>query len=318
MTDFIPGQGNDEQKENEPEKKNNLPGWVQVVNPIGAAFIGLIGAFILYQFVGGTLTLLIFGLNLDEAPVDGLRLMTSAGQILFILLPALIFAKWVYEDVGSIIRFRTADLKGILLFVFGIIILTPLLQSYIAIQNYFFFKLAANYEFVNSIKLAFDSLNNLVEKTYGNLLNADSALEAFFVVIVIAVVPAVCEEVMFRGYVQKSFELKLKPLWAVMITSVFFGLYHFNPYGMIPLILLGAYFGFAAYLSNSIMIPVILHFLNNFTAVMLYYMLGSEELIKSASEQEIDLSSTVMFFFMMLIMFSFLMVYIYRYYKKNE
>lgn len=317
MTDFIPDQGNDEQKDSD-SGKNNLPEWIPVINPVGAAFIGLIGAFILYQFVGGTLTLLIFGLNIDEAPVDGVRLMTSAGQILFILLPALVFAKWFYEDVGTIIRFKSADLKGILLFVLGIIILTPLLQSYIAIQNYFFFKLAANYEFVNSIKSAFDSLNELVEKTYGNLLNANSAIEAVFVIIVIAVVPAVCEEVMFRGYVQKSFEFKLKPLWAIVITSVFFGLYHFNPYGMIPLILLGAYFGFAAYLSNSIMIPVILHFLNNFTAVMLYFTLGSEELIKSAAEQEIDLSSTVLFFFVLLAMFSFLMVYVVKYYKKND
>ena len=66
------------------------------ISPIAAAFIGLIGGFFLYQIVGGLLTLLIFGLDIENAPVNGIRLMTMAGQILFILLPALIFTKLFY------------------------------------------------------------------------------------------------------------------------------------------------------------------------------------------------------------------------------
>lgn len=303
----------DQQEYQSPESKIN-----PLISPIAAAFIGLLGGFFLYQIVGGTLTLLIFGLNIDSAPVDGVRLMTSAGQVLFILLPALVLAKMFYEDVGTIIRFRLPDLKGVFLFVTGTLILTPLLQSYIAIQNYFFYRLADNYEFINSIKIALDALNEMVEKTYSHLLSVNSFLEGLFVIGVIAVVPAVCEEVMFRGFVQKSFELKIKPVWAILITSVFFGLYHFNPYGIVPLIGLGIYFGFAAYMSNSILVPVILHFLNNFIAVILYFMFGNEELIKSTSDKEIDLQSAVIFFILFSLMFSFLIVLIKKHYQKNK
>ncbi len=81
------------------------------ISPVAAAFIGLAGAFFLYQIVGALLTVLIFGLNLESIPVNSLRLMTMAGQILFILLPALLFAKWIYSDVGKIIRIRIPDLK---------------------------------------------------------------------------------------------------------------------------------------------------------------------------------------------------------------
>ncbi|HQI41796.1 MAG TPA: hypothetical protein PK665_11930, partial [Ignavibacteriaceae bacterium] len=58
------------------------------ISPVAAAFIGLAGGFFLYQIIGGFLTILIFGMNLDSVPVNDMRLMTMAGQILFLLLPA--------------------------------------------------------------------------------------------------------------------------------------------------------------------------------------------------------------------------------------
>ncbi|MFC2140079.1 type II CAAX prenyl endopeptidase Rce1 family protein, partial [Bacteroidota bacterium] len=97
-----------------------------------------------------------------------------------------------------------------------------------------------------------------------------------------AVVPSICEEVFFRGYVQKSFELKYKPFWAALITALFFGLYHFNPFGMIPLILLGLFIGYSAYMSNSIIVPMLIHFLNNFIAAIAYFIYGDEELLDSS------------------------------------
>lgn len=92
-------------------------------------------------------------MNIESAPIDGLRLMTMAGQILFILLPALLFSKWIYSDVGKIIRIRKPDWTEIGLFVIGIVIITPLLQSFIYIQNYYFEIWAKNSSFINSIKV---------------------------------------------------------------------------------------------------------------------------------------------------------------------
>ena len=160
------------------------------VSPVAAAFIGLAGAFFLYQIVGSLITVLILGMDLEKVPVDSLRLMTMAGQILFILLPALLFAKWIYSDVGKIIRIRKPDLKELGLFTIGIVILTPLLQAYLYIQNYYLEIFAKNSSFINSVKSFFDSLNEMVEKTYSNLLSASNIFELSLVVMVVAVVPA--------------------------------------------------------------------------------------------------------------------------------
>ncbi len=287
-----------------------------LISPIAAAFLGLIGGFFLYQFVGGMLTLVIFGFDLESAPVNSLRLMTVAGQVLFILLPALLFAKWIYGDVSDIISLKLPQYIELTLFSIGIIILIPLLQSYLYIQNYFIEYLAANSEMVNSIKNLFDSLNELVDKTYGNLLKANSIPEMFLVIIVIAIVPAICEEVMFRGYIQRSFEFKIKPIWAILITAIFFGIYHFNPYGLFPLIVLGFYFGFAAYISKSLIVPIFLHFLNNFGAVILYFIIGDDELISTDVTDSAGLEANIFLFFLLALLFTIVIFMIKKYYFK--
>jgi membrane protease YdiL (CAAX protease family) len=313
---------------NNPEDENNItdkdsnstiaPGRQinPLISPIAAAIIGLVGGFFLYQIVGGVITLLIFGTDMKSAPVNALRLMTTGGQILFILLPALVFAKWFYEDVSAIIRIKVHRWEEVGLFILGIIILTPLLQNYLYIQNFVFEYFAKISPFVNNVKSLFDSLDKLVENAYGDLLSANSILEGLFVVIVVSVVPALCEETMFRGFIQKSFEFKLKPFWAALITAVFFGIYHFNPYGLIPLIGLGLYFGFAAYTSNSIFIPMILHFLNNFVAVILYFVFGNDELINTTVESSADLKSNIIVFTLLLLAFISIIIFIKKYYSK--
>ncbi len=320
MSDEL-NQNNIQPEQRESEIPDNSDDYVKSnISPIAAAFIGLVGGFFLYQFVGGLLSLIVFGFDLDKAPINGLRLMTMAGQILFILLPALVFSKLIYEDVGKIIRLRIPDWTEIILFIVGIGILTPLLQSYLYIQNYYIELWAKHSESINSLKTFFDSLNELVDKTYGNLLKASGVPELLFVVIIVAVVPAISEEVLFRGFIQRSFELKIKPFIAALVTAVFFSLYHFNPYGLIPLAILGFYFGFAAYTSKTLLIPVLLHFLNNFTAVMLYYIIGSEELIKSdvSAKSGDDLGFYTFVTISLSLVFVVLMYLIKKYYSQKQ
>jgi membrane protease YdiL (CAAX protease family) len=159
-------------------------------------------------------------------------------------------------------------------------------------------------------------MNELVEKTYSNLLKANSIPEVFLVIVVIAAVPAFCEEVMFRGYIQRSFEFKMKPFWAAIITAIFFGLYHFNPYGLLPLTALGLYFGFAAYKSKSLVVPMFLHFLNNFAAIMLYFIIGSDELINSEVTDSSGLNANILMFILLGLLFTIVILIIKKYYSK--
>ena len=286
------------------------------MSPVAAGFLGLIIVFFLYQFVGGILTLLVFGMDLENADMDLVRLMTMGGQILFILLPALLFSKFIYEDVGYIIRFNFPSWKEILVFTLGLLLITPLLQSFMYIQNYLFDMLAANSSILSSLKEMLDALDEMVNESYAGLLESSSIFESLFVIIVVAVTPAICEETFFRGFVQKSFEFKLKPFLAVSITALFFAFYHFNPYGFISLLALGAFFGFAAYKSDSIFVPLTIHFLNNFIAILAFLIYGKEDFMEEGITTTAEFMDSLLIFIFFLALFS---VYIYltiKYYHK--
>lgn len=308
----------DEHSENNPEEQIEPPRPDYYFNPVTAAFLGLAGIFILYQFGGAVLTLLIFGIDFEKADVNSVRLLTVGGQVLFILLPSLLLAKFVYPDITSALRVKLPSRKEIIVFVGGLVLITPLLQSFLYIQNFIFIKLAENSTLINSFRNFIDEIDKMVQSTYGSLLEANSFFEASFIIFVVAVVPALCEETFFRGFVQKSLEYKFKPAWSILLTALFFGIYHFNPYGLIALVALGVYFGFAAYMSNSIVIPMILHFINNFFAVTAFLILGDEELINSSVTPTVDISYHIISFVILLIIFSIFLLYVKRNYRSFQ
>jgi len=305
---------NEEIENKEEEKPTNQ--LKSTMPPATAAFFALAMVFLLYQFGGAILTLLVFGFDIENADINLLRLLTMGGQILLILLPSLLFARFVYEDISTVLRVKLPTKKEIGIFTLGFIIISPLLQNYLYLQNYLIDLTAQNVSIVKYIKDALDQLDKLLQSTYGELLSASNIFEATLVILVVALTPALCEEVFFRGFVQKSFEQKYKPYLAIIITAAFFGLYHFNPYGLVALIALGAYFGYAAYKSQSIFIPIILHFLNNFLAISIYLIWGSEELISSnVTASGSVLPQTISFVFL-LAGFLFFLFYVNKNYNK--
>ena len=63
-------------------------------------------------------------------------------------------------------------------------------------------------------------------------------------------------------------------LRAAVLAGVVFGLYHLNPLNVVPLIVLGVYFGFLAYRTESLSLALAAHFFNNFLACAAAYYHG--------------------------------------------
>lgn len=300
--------------QNEPEESKKL---FSTIPPATAAFIALVGIFITYQVGGSILTLLIIGLDFQKADVNQMRLLTMGGQILLLLLPTLLLAKYVYPlNITQMLRANVPKSKEVGIFILGLVILTPMLQSFMFLQNHFLETIADFSPVLKKIMGTLDELDKLVEQTYGGLLKAENVFEASFVIFVVAVVPSICEEVLFRGFVQKSFEQKFKPYFSIFITSLFFGLYHFNPYGLAALISLGFYFGYAAYKSDSVVIPMILHFINNFLAVMVFLVLGSDDLIGAKVKLEGSILPQLLLFVFSALLFALFIFYVNKIFYK--
>ena len=91
--------------------------------------------------------------------------------------------------------------------------------------------------------------------------------------VVIALIPAVGEELTFRGVLQQSLTRRMKnPHVAIVISAAIFSFIHFQFYGFLPRMFLGVLLGYMFYITGSLWTSILMHFLNNGTAVVLYYL----------------------------------------------
>ena len=118
------------------------------------------------------------------------------------------------------------------------------------------------------IKMLEDSAEKLTEQ----MLNVDTVGGLLFNLIVIALIPAVGEELTFRGVLQQGLTRRMNPHIAIFLSSAIFSFIHFQFYGFLPRLFLGMLLGYMFYTSGALWTCMLMHFLNNGSAVVVYYL----------------------------------------------
>ncbi len=95
----------------------------------------------------------------------------------------------------------------------------------------------------------------------------------------IALIPAIGEELFFRGIIQNLLQTKFRVHTAVWVTAIIFSAFHFQFFGFIPRALMGALLGYLLIWTKNIWIPVIAHFVNNAAAVIYFYFKGDAPVV---------------------------------------
>lgn len=104
------------------------------------------------------------------------------------------------------------------------------------------------------------------------MLNVDTIGGLLFNLVVIALIPAIGEEFTFRGVLQQSLTRRMNPHIAIILSAAIFSFIHFQFYGFLPRMFLGLLMGYMFYITNSLWTSMLMHFLNNGAAVVLYYL----------------------------------------------
>ncbi len=124
-------------------------------------------------------------------------------------------------------------------------------------------------EFLRSVELWMQQTEEEAAKLTEAFMKMDSAGSFLFNLLMIAVIPALGEEMMFRGLLQRLFREWLGNVHvAIFISAFLFSAMHFQFYGFIPRLMLGLGFGYLYFWSGSIWVPVLAHFVNNGAAVL--------------------------------------------------
>jgi membrane protease YdiL (CAAX protease family) len=101
----------------------------------------------------------------------------------------------------------------------------------------------------------------MFEQTQLELIRSvlEGGLGVSFNLAMLALVPGICEELLFRGYAQRQFERAVGPAGGVLLSGVLFGAYHLRPSQLLPLVVLGVYLAYLTWRTGSLWPAVAAH-----------------------------------------------------------
>lgn len=174
-------------------------------------------------------------------------------QFFFMLLPTIwIIKRWHTSRVLWYVRFTHVPFAELFLSVVIVLCFAPLSGG---ISDFFMKQL---------------HIPDFLANINAQIFTSYSRQELVWLVVVVCITPALCEETLFRGYVQRTLE-RTMGIKSLFITGVMFGLFHMQPLNLISLALLGILIGYFSYRSKSILPAIAAHGTNNLLAVLSLY-----------------------------------------------
>jgi membrane protease YdiL (CAAX protease family) len=249
--------------------KEENSAYVQLLILAGYALAGtivctLLGLIVLVALYG--MKVLTNPANLmgeDLRYLNGIKIVQIITSIGLFLLPPLFLAWTERRKVGEFYGFKKPLWMTLLLVLLLMLFSMPLLE-YVAVLNQ---------------KMTFpgwmQGIENWMRRKEDDaarmtvlFLTVRSAADFIVNLIMIAVIPAIAEELMFRGGLQRSFSRMFNNHHvAIWITAFIFSAIHFQFFGFLPRLLLGALFGYIYFWTKSLWYTIFAHFLNNGYAV---------------------------------------------------
>lgn len=244
-------------------ERNGFPDWALTLVWIIVAFIafqltaGIVSAVLLVISEGASFDLASFE-ELMLANLDLLFIGNSAGQILFLGL-----ATWFVvrlhtsrQDRTSFLRLKAHSDTFTMLGLTAVFIL--------AVQPAIWFLSWINAQL--PVPEFFELMQNSQMEMIEQLLRGDYILWA--TLFHVGVVPAICEEVLYRGYVMRSFEKSWGIAPAIIVSGLLFGLYHVQLSNLLPLATIGIILAYVTWVSRSLYPAILAHFINNGGSVL--------------------------------------------------
>jgi uncharacterized protein len=229
------------------------------------------------QLVGISLFLMLFFslvsiwiTNGDLTNIGSLKLAQFLQSLgLFVLPPFILAYLWSENPLGYLRINRNPSADNIVLAIVIMLSAIPAINLLAELNHVIPFP-----ESLSWLETHLTDLEKRAEDLTLRMLNVDSLTGLLVNLGLIAVVPAIGEELFFRGIIQRVLQDKFKAHAAVWITAIIFSAIHFQFFGFIPRMLMGALLGYLFLWTGNIWVPVAAHFTNNAAAVIYYFFRG--------------------------------------------
>jgi len=229
--------------------------------PSNLKIIILIITIMLFTNIFGALSIVItkeLGLDIGANYIQGIS------QLFVLLGLTILLTNIIPLKVSTLFRLENnIKVKYLLVGIIGLIFLNLFNNGYVSLQEYLIpeFLMPDYYEH-----------KNWIQNLYNSMLKGDGVFDMSIALVIGALIPAISEELLFRGVGLRALEERNSPLFSILIISLVFGLLHFNFINLIPLITIGIFLGALAYYSKNIIIPIFIHILNNAFSILMMYL----------------------------------------------
>jgi membrane protease YdiL (CAAX protease family) len=252
----------------------------------------VIASFLVFMVLSMVVAIPLFGLDsmlsipaIDEmdnpASIRVLKYFQVVQSIGVFIVPPFILA-WLYH--GKIAEYLNLDKQVNFESVFLVLVLSIAASPFIN----FIGGLNENMQFPEWLSGVENWMKNAEEKAAvitEAFLKVDNAGGLAFNIFMIAFLPAIGEELLFRGVIQRIFTNWTRNYhWGIWISALLFSALHLQFYGFVPRMFLGVLFGYLLVYSGSMWLPIIAHFINNGVAVVAMYMIDKELLSPEIEE----------------------------------
>ncbi len=272
-------------------REENSP-FVQIMMLVIYAILGLIlvsilaFALIYLNYGGSILTNMDWMSGTDPYYLPAQRILLTAQQVGLFVVPALLLAKTEGQRTNVFYGFKKADPSHLLIVLLLMICAMPVLEW---ITQF-------NQKMV--LPEAFKDLERWIKAAEDQGMETTMALlkmEHIGIFILnlgmIALLPAIAEELMFRGALQRSLgRMFNNPHVAIWFTAFIFSAIHMQFYGFLPRLLLGAAFGYLYLWSGSLWYAIFGHFINNAYAVCAAWYMQKNNIPLSETDKTINIA----------------------------
>jgi membrane protease YdiL (CAAX protease family) len=239
-----------------------------------AILLGLLGIFIV---ISGLILPVLGSYMLDLPPLqvmqalnrsenaDISRFLNTLASFFAFMMPPLILARIVSKRPFRQLGFNTGFSAKQAFWILGITLAGMVLGGALGELN-------ERIPLPDDLYATAKNLEEIYKKSMMVMSRMQSFQEFLVVMLVLAVFPAIFEEILFRGGFQQVFVGWTRNKWVgIIITSVVFSVFHFSYFGFLPRVLLGIVLGLVFYESRNLWLAILLHFLNNgFIVLQLY------------------------------------------------
>ena len=199
-----------------------------------------------------------------------LKFFQTTQSIGVFIVPPLIIAWFLHNKPAVFLQvYKRPDIRAVLYVIAIIYFANPFINFLTEINS----NLALP-EWMSPVELWMKNSEDQAAKITDAFLLSSSLSTLFTNILMIGILPALGEELLFRGIVQQLFKKKFgNAHLAIWISAAIFSALHMQFFGFLPRLFLGAMFGYMLEWSGTLWLPVIAHFVNNTTAVVAYYLM---------------------------------------------